>query len=262
MAGSEQVREPVEVHAVAEGDREAPAVVLSNSLGSDLAMWDPQASALQRRFRLVRYDHRGHGRSPVPPGPYRIEELAEDVLALLDRLGIERASLCGLSLGGMVCMQAAAMAPERVDRLVLVCTSVRLDGADAYHDRAALVRQQGTEAVASAVVDRWFTPELAARDPELIARMRAMVAATPAEGYAGCCEALAEMDLAPVLAHIQAPTLVIAGAADPATPPRHGEAIAAGIPDSRLEVVPQAAHMANVEQAEAVTRLAVAHLSA
>lgn len=250
----------VDVHAVVEGDPDAPAVVLSNSLGSDLSMWDRQVSALQRRFRVVRYDHRGHGRSPVPPGPYRIEELAADVLALLDRLGIERASLCGLSLGGMVGMQLAATAPERVDRLVLLCTSVRLDGAEAYRDRAQQVREQGTEAVAAAVVDRWFTPELAVRDPELIARMRAMVAATPTEGYAACCEALAAMDLGPVVARITAPTLVLAGADDRATPPAHGEAIVAGIPDSRLEVLPQAAHMANVEQAEAVTRLMLGHL--
>jgi len=251
----------VDVHAVVEGDADAPVVVLSNSLGSDLAMWDPQISALQRRFRVVRYDHRGHGGSPVPDGPYGIEDLAGDVVALLDRLGVGRASLCGLSLGGMTCMQVAASAPERVQRMVLLCTSVRLPPAQGWHDRAALVRAQGTEGVSAAVVDRWFTPELAARDPELITRMRAMVAATPAEGYAGCCEAIAALDLAPALARITAPTLVIAGADDPATPPPHGEAIVAGIADGRLEVLPQAAHMANVEQAEAVTRLIVEHLT-
>ena len=252
----------VPVHVLVDGADDAPVVVLSNSLGSDLTMWDPQISALQRRFRVVRYDIRGHGASPVPSGPYRIDDLADDVVALLDRLGVQRASFCGLSLGGMTGLQLAATAAERVERLVLLCTSVRLPPAQGWHDRAALVRAQGTEAVSAAVVDRWFTPEFAAREPELVTHMRAMVAATPAEGYAGCCEAIAELDLTWTLPRITAPTLVIAGADDPATPPPHAQAITDGIAGSRMQVLPQAAHLANVEQSEAVGLLLLDHLGA
>lgn len=239
----------------------APTVVLSSSLGATRTMWDPQIADLARRFRVVRYDTRGHGDSPVPPGPYRIDDLVDDLIALLDTLGVVRAHVVGLSLGGMTGLRLAARAPERVDRLAVLCTSARLEPAVAWHDRAALVRSQGTATVAGAVVDRWYTPAFAARRPDQIDAALAMVAATPAEGYASCCEAIAEMDLRDDLAAVRAPTLAIAGADDPATPPPHLERIARGVPDGRLVVVPRSAHLANVEQPARVTAALLDHLA-
>jgi 3-oxoadipate enol-lactonase len=260
------VSRAVEVHHVVEAapglPEDAPVVVLSNSLGSTLAMWDAQAPRLAQHFRVVRYDTRGHGRSPVPTGPYSIDDLADDLLGLLDRLGVGRAHVVGLSLGGMTAMRLAARNPERVDRLAVLCTSALLGPAQAWHDRAATVRAQGTGAVAEAVVGRWYTEEFAAAHPDRIAAAEAMVAATPPEGYASCCEAIAAMDLTGDLSAIAAPTLAIAGADDPATPPEHLERIAAGVKDGSLLVVPRAAHLAAGEQPEAITRALLDHLTA
>ncbi len=243
------------------GPADGPALLLGGSLGTTLRMWDPQVPALSARWRVVRLDHRGHGGSPVPDGPYAIDDLGRDVLALLDRLGLERASWCGLSLGGMVGMWLAAHAPERIDGLVLVSTSAHLPPASAYAQRAAAVREAGTPAVvADAVVGRWFTPGYASAHPNVVARHRAMIAATPAEGYAGCCEAIARLDLRADLGRIVTPTLVIAAADDPATPPPHGEAIARGVRGARLEIVPDAAHLASVQQPDVVNRLIADHL--
>lgn len=252
----------VAVDHVVTGPVDAPVLVLAGSLGSTWAMWDPQGAALGDRFRVVRYDHRGHGRSPVPPGPYRIEDLGADLLGLLDRLGVARAHLCGLSLGAMTALWVAAHAPDRVDRLVLCCTSARLGPPEDWLARAATVRAEGAGAVAEAVVGRWFTPGYAAAHPDTVARMRATVAATPREGYAGCCEAVAAMDLTPALARVRAPTLVVAGAQDPSTPLEHAQRLVAGIPAARLAVLDPAAHLATVEQADAATRLLRDHLTA
>ena len=208
---------PVELHHEFRGKRGSPALVFTGSLGTDLTMWTPQAELLKPRFCTLRYDIRGHGRSAVPSGPYSIDALGSDLLSLLDRLGIERASLCGLSIGGMISMWVAAHAPERVERLVLCCTSARLGPPSAWLERAAIVRADGVGAIADAVLGRWFTPAFAGAHPDVIERMRGILAATPREGYAGCCEAIAEMDLIPDLPSIAAPTLVIAGEQDPAT---------------------------------------------
>jgi 3-carboxy-cis,cis-muconate cycloisomerase/3-oxoadipate enol-lactonase len=242
------------------GPEQAPVLVLSNSMGTTTAMWDGQVGPLAERLRVLRYDHRGHGASEVPPGPYRIEQLGGDLLGLLDRLGLTRVSFCGLSLGGMVGMWLAANAPERIDRLALCCTSAKVE-ADPYLERAAKVRAGGTASVVDDVVLRWFTPAFRRAAPDQVQRAAAMLEATSDEGYAGCCEALAAMDLRPGLAAITAPTLVIAGADDPATPPRHAEAIVAGIGNARLEVVAGAAHLASVEQPERIARLLVDHFS-
>ena len=253
---------PVDVHYAVDGPEDAPVLLLSGSLGSTLAMWEPQVPALARRFRVIRYDHRGHGASPVPPGPYTIADLAADALRLLDRLGAGRAHVVGLSLGGMVGMWLAANAPERVDRLVLCCTSARLGPPEAWAERAAAVRAGGVAAVAEAVLGRWFTPGFAASHPEAVARARAMLAATPAEGYAACCGAIERMNLEPDLGRIQASTLVIAGADDPSTPPEHARRIAAAVPGARLAILEPGAHLLNVEQAEAVTGRILEHLTA
>jgi 3-oxoadipate enol-lactonase len=241
---------PARLNHRLEGPPDAPPLVLTGSLGTDLSMWDPQVGPLSERFRLLRYDLRGHGRSEVPPGPYSIADLGGDLLALMDELGIERAPLCGLSIGGMISMWVAARAPERVERLVVFCTSAYLGSA--YAERAAAVRERGIEPIADAVIERWFTPGF---DPDTVARFRRMLVAIPTEGYAGCCEAIAGMDLRGDLGSIRAPTQVIAGADDPATPPHHGQAIAEGIAEAELTVIPAAAHLATVEQPARATEL-------
>ncbi|RZT19017.1 3-oxoadipate enol-lactonase [Mycobacterium sp. BK558] len=244
----------VGVHAVVSGA--GPAVVLSNSLGSTHRMWDAQVAELEQRFTVVRYDTRGHGASPVPDGPYTIDDLADDLIALLDRLDLERAHLVGLSLGGMTVMRVAARNPERVNRIALLCTGAQLPPASAWTERAATVRAHGTGAVAAAVVDRWFTEGY---DGDR-GSWQQMVAATPAEGYAACCEVIAELDLRQQLSSITAPTLAIAGADDPATPPAKLAEIAEAVPEARLLVVDGAAHLANAEQPGVITPALIEHL--
>jgi 3-oxoadipate enol-lactonase len=250
----------VEVHAVVTGRPDGPLLVLSNSLGSTHRMWDPQIEALGERFRVVRYDTRGHGRSPSPAGPYTIDDLAGDLVALLDRLGADRAHLVGLSLGGMTAMRVAAAYPQRVSRMVLLCTGAQLPPASGWLERAALVRAEGSEVVATAVVQRWFTPGYLDAHPDERAIYERMVADTPADGYAGCCEAIAGVDLRNDLPSIAAPTLAIAGADDPATPPTKLRDIVNGIPGSQLLIVDRAAHLANVEQSATITPAIIAHL--
>jgi 3-oxoadipate enol-lactonase len=243
------------------GKRGSPALVFTGSLGTDLTMWEPQAELLKSRFCTLRYDIRGHGRSPVPPGPYSMDDLGSDLLALLDRLGIERACLCGLSIGGMISMWVAAHAPERVERVVLCSTSAKLGPPEVWLERAATVRAGGVEAVADGVLGRWFTPEFTAAHPDVIDRMRGILTATPPEGYAGCCEAIAEMDLTPDLPSIAAPTLVIAAEDDPSTPPEHGRRIADLIPGARFKVVSPAAHLATIERPDLTTSMILRFLS-
>jgi 3-oxoadipate enol-lactonase/4-carboxymuconolactone decarboxylase len=251
---------PVAVHHRLEGPPDAPVLVLSHSLGCSLEMWDAQAPALAERYRVLRYDLRGHGRSPAPPGPYAIADLGGDLLALLDRLEVRSAHLCGVSLGAMVSLWLAARHPERVERLVACCTSAYVGPPEAWLERAALVRARGTGHIAEAVLARWFTPYLGLAHPERVASLRAALEATPAEGYAGCCEALAAMDLRPELGAVRAPTLAIAGDRDPATPLEHLAAIARMVSRGRVAIVEGAAHLANVEQPEQVTALILEHL--
>jgi 3-oxoadipate enol-lactonase len=250
----------VEVHHLLEGPEEAPVLVLSNSLGTTLGMWDEQAPALSERFRLLRYDHRGHGGSPVPPGPYKIEDLGRDVLALLDRLGVERCSFCGLSIGGIVGMWLAGEAPERVERLVLCCTSARF-APDVFDSRARTVHAEGVSAIADAVVERRGKPALRTNCPDVVEWARCMLLDTPAEGYAGCCEAIRDADLSGRIGTISVPTLVIAGADDPAAAPDQVELVRDSIPGASLEVIPGAAHLANIERPDAVTQAILDHLS-
>lgn len=251
---------PIAVRHSVTGRSDGPVVVLSNSLGSTHRMWDAQLPSLQERFQVVRYDTRGHGQSPVPTGPYSIDDLADDVIALLDTLRVPRAHLVGLSLGGMTAMRLAARNPDRIDRMVLLCTGARLPPASAWTDRAATVRADGTGAVAEAVVARWFTAQFLAEHPDIKATSQAMVAATPAEGYAGCCEAIAGMDLSADLPTIIAPTLAIAGADDVATPPAMLGEIASAVHDGRLLEVSHAGHLASAEQPGIITPAIIEHL--
>ncbi|HEX7746121.1 MAG TPA: 3-oxoadipate enol-lactonase [Micromonosporaceae bacterium] len=247
------------LNATVDGPASAPVLVLGSSLGTTGAMWQPQLPALAGRFRVIRYDHLGHGRSAVRPGPYTIDLLGRELLRLLDNLDVPRAHYGGLSLGGMVGMWLAAHAPERVHRLALLCTSASLGPPEGWRQRAATVRAAGLDAIADAVLARWFTPPFAAGRPHLVAEHRAMLTATPVAGYAGCCEAIAGMDLRPDLSRVAAPTLVIAGADDPATPVEHARQIVERIPHAQLAVVDHAAHLANVEQPEQVGKLLLEH---
>jgi len=232
---------------VLEGPPDAPTLVLPSSLGTTRELWDAQIAAFEQNFRVLRYEHRGHGASPVPPGPYSMADLGADAIELLDELGIERAVWCGLSLGAMVGMWVAVHAPERLSGLVLACTSAHVAAPAAYRERAVLVREDGIEPVADAIVARWFTMTTFQERPELPERFRAIVVAQPVEGYAGCCEALADWDFREELASISVPTLVVAGSEDEATPAPETDLIGERIPDASRIVLDGAAHLANLE---------------
>jgi 3-oxoadipate enol-lactonase len=250
-----------ELHHEIIGPERAPVVLMGESLGTSLRMWDGQLP-LAERLRLIRFDHRGQGDSPGPPGPYEIADLGRDVVELIDRLGCGRVHYCGLSLGAMVGMWLGVNAPERIDRLVLMCTAAYMPPASQWEERIAVVRGAGSvEPLADAVLARWLTPGFAAANPELRASLRAMLARAPAHGYAECCGAIARMDLRDELDSIRAPTLVISGAEDLSTPPEQQRLIAAAIDGARHETVSPAAHLAAVEQAEPVNRLILEHLA-
>jgi 3-oxoadipate enol-lactonase len=226
-----------------------PVLALPSSLGTTAELWEANAGYWSRTFRLVRYTQRGRD---------SVEKLGRDFLQLLDDRGLDHVSLCGLSLGGATAMWVAANAPERIDRLVLACTSARFGEPGPWLERAAVVRDQGLEPIADGIVARWFTP--AAR-PEVVARFRQMLVDTPRDDYAACCEALARWDFRDRLGGIRTPTLVLAGAEDPSTPLDHAELLAREIPEAKLVVLSAAAHLANVEQAETFSRLVTEHLA-
>jgi 3-oxoadipate enol-lactonase len=239
----------------------APALVLANSLGTKQQLWSRQLPELTERFRVLTYDHPGHGASELPGEPWTVEAFAQGLLELLDSLALERVSLCGTSLGGMVGMALALEAPDRVERLVLSCTSAYVGPPAGWAERARSVRAEGMQAVADSVVVRWFTPELPRERPETVARFRAMLVETPPEGYARCCEALGAWDARAQISALSVPTLVIAGADDPATPVEHAELLTARIPGARLLVLERAAHLANVERAGEFTTAVLDHLA-
>lgn len=244
-----------------DGHPAAPALVLSNSLGTDLSMWDPQMVALAGQFKVVRYDQRGHGSSDAPTGPYAIEQLADDVVSLLDHLEIERASFVGLSLGGMVGMRLAASRPERLERLVLSCTAHRLPPASAWQERAAKVRSEGTESLVETLLGRWFTSAFLDQRPDVAARFSAAISSCSDDGYASCCEAIEHWDGSDLLEQVKAPTLVVAGQRDAVTTPAVAAEMAKAIPRAGLAVLSGASHLANVERPEEFTEAVLAHLT-
>jgi 3-oxoadipate enol-lactonase len=249
------------LHHVFSGERDGAVLMLGSSLGTTLSMWDPELQELSRGRRLVRFDHRGHGGSPAPPGPWEIADLGRDVLELLDALELEKVSYAGVSLGGMVGMWLAANAPERIERLVIVCSSAYLPPAEAWAQRAAAVTAAGSVgAVSATVLERWFTPAFAQERPEVMSWMDAMLRACPPAGYAGCCGVIERLDLRGELPAIVAPTLVIAAAEDPSTPPAHSELIAAAIPAAALRVLEHGAHLVAVERPGEVSVLIDRHL--
>jgi 3-oxoadipate enol-lactonase len=250
-----------DLHHKLDGPTEARVLVLSNSIGTDMSMWDGLMPELTDRFRVLRYDQRGHGGSPAPPGPYSIADLGGDVVTLLDRLGLERVSFCGVSLGGMTGMWLALNAPERVDRLGLLCTSPYLPPREGWLERAARVRADGMEPLVEASLERWFTPELAARSPGTVERARQALRAVRPEGYAGCCDAIAGHDVRAQLERIRAPTLVVATVDDPSTPPEHGREIAEGIDGAELVMFDHGRHLVVAEHPDEVGHELVRHLA-
>lgn len=233
-----------------DGPAAGPALLLSNSLGSTVDMWADQVGPLASRFRVIRYDTRGHGESDAPRGDYSIDQLGRDALAVLDAAGVERAHVCGLSLGGVTGMWLGVYAAGRVQSLVLASTAARIGTVAMWNERIRQVRTGGTESIADAVMARWFTEGFRKTRPDTVSTYRAILASCFPDGYAGCCAALRDADLREDILQITAPTLVIAGESDPATPPTDGEAIRSRINGARL-VTLDASHLANVEQPEA-----------
>jgi 3-oxoadipate enol-lactonase len=231
------------------GPRDGPAVLFSHSLGSNRGMWAPQIAALERRFRVVRYDARGHGQSAVPSGDYSLSDVGADAVAVLDACAIERAHVCGISMGGQVAMWVARHAPDRVASIVLANTGARIGTEETWQQRSDQVRAQGLQAIAATIPGRWFTLAFAERHPEIIQTFQQEMIATAAAGYLGCCAALRGADLRPDLARISTPALVIAGEFDPATTVADAQLICDGIAGARLLRLPTA-HISNVEAAD------------
>jgi 3-oxoadipate enol-lactonase len=243
-----------------EGREGGPALLLSNSLGTNADLWAPQLPELSSVFRIVRYDTRGHGRSQAPPGPYTLDRLGQDALAVLDAAGVERAHVCGISLGGLTAMWLALRAPQRVGRIVLANTNARVGTDESWDQRVHDVHTRGMAAVAAATMERWFTAAFRERSPEACERIRAMVAACPPEGYASACAALRAADLREQVAAILAPALVVTGVHDPVTPPAAAAQLAARIPHARLATL-EAAHLSNVEMPAAFTSAVLVFLT-
>ena len=234
-----------DLHVRIDGPDGAPWLVLSNSLGAALEMWEPQIAAFSSEFRVLRYDTRGHGGSAVPPGPYTIDQLGSDVVGLLDTLGIARAHYCGLSMGGATGMWLAVHAPQRIDRLVLCNTTPWLGPPETMAARIATIQREGMAALVEGIIQRWFTADTITRHAVTVDRIRQTLLQTPVAGYVGCCEALRDMDQRPALARIAAPTLVIAGSFDPAPTPAAAREWASAIPNARFVELP-AAHLSNI----------------
>ncbi|GIK81861.1 MAG: 3-oxoadipate enol-lactonase [Alphaproteobacteria bacterium] len=249
------------IHVEVEGPADAPALMLSNSLGTTLTMWDPQARAFAGKFRLIRYDRRGHGRSGITPGPYTMERLGRDVLAILDALGVARTSWCGLSMGGMVGQWLGANAPERMERIILSNTSCYYADKEVWNGRIKFIREKGLPAIVDGTMERWFTKGFRERSPQVIRQMTDMLLSTPVDGYVACCEAVRDMDHRDLLAKISVPTLIIAGTQDPATTMQDAEYMRARIKGARLAPI-DAAHISNIEQPDAFTRTALDFLTA
>jgi 3-oxoadipate enol-lactonase len=240
------------IHYEVEGPDNKPALMLCNSLGTTLHMWDGQMPALTQHFRVVRYDRRGHGKSGVPAGPYTMEMLGRDALAVLDAAKVEKTNWCGLSMGGMVGMWLGANAPQRVDKAILSNTSAYFENKQIWNDRIAVVKEKGLGAVVSGTLERWFTKGFRDREPQKVKTIADMFLATKPEGYIACGEAVRDMDHRELLPKIKAPTLVIAGTQDAGTTPEMGEYIKSRVPGAQLTML-DAAHIANIEQASAYT---------
>jgi 3-oxoadipate enol-lactonase len=234
------------IHYALEGQSEFSVLVFSNSLGTNYSMWDPQVPEFLKKFRVLRYDTRGHGQSSLTPGPYSIEQLGNDLLALLDALGLDRVHFCGLSMGGMIGMWLGVNAPERIHKLALCNTAAKIGTAEGWNSRIDAVQKNGMKSVASATVERWFTPAFRAKAPSTVASIQKMLEEANAEGFAACSAAVRDFDFREQVSKICLPTLVISGAHDPGTPPADGRFLAQQIPGARYAEL-NAAHLSNLE---------------
>ncbi|MFW6067235.1 MAG: 3-oxoadipate enol-lactonase [Myxococcota bacterium] len=250
------------LHAELDGAEAASLVVFSHSLGSHLGMWEPQVSGVGARFRVMRYDTRGHGASGVPQGPYTLEALAEDARALLDCLRIEKAHFVGISMGGMIGQLLALRHPERLHSLVLCDTTSEIPSSmhPMWDERIRITREQGMEPHVEPTMQRWFTEPFRREHPEAVDRIREMVRNTDPSGYIACCEAIKGLNVTDRLAEIRVPTLVVVGADDPGTTPDVARAIHERIHGSQLQIIEQAAHLCNVEQPEVFNRAIVSFM--
>jgi 3-oxoadipate enol-lactonase len=239
----------VGLHYELSGAAAGPVLVLANSLGSNLHMWDKVLPRLEKNVRILRYDMRGHGKSSVPPPPYTLDQLGSELLLLLDHLSMDRVHLCGLSLGGQVAMWAGIHAPRRFDHLIFANTAALIGTRDGWEQRIAMVESSGMEGLIIQTLDRWFTPVYRGQHPAEMETIRQMVAATDSKGYCGCCAALRDTDLRSAISAIEAPCLVISGSHDPATPSADGQAIHATLENSRY-VEFDCAHLSAWEKAE------------
>ena len=259
--GEIRTSDGIAVHYEVEGREDGPPLLFSNSLGTDLHLWDAQASeAAGLGFRVIRYDQRGHGASEAPAGDYTLERLARDVLDLLDGIGVERTAFCGVSMGAMTGIWLAMHHPRRFTRLALCNTAVWMPPRELWDTRISDVANGGMQAVVDNVVERWFTAGFRDSDPDEVARIRAMILATDPAGYAGCCAAIRDMDLRDRLGLIEAPTLVVIGAHDPATPLERGQYLVERIPGAQ-KVVLEAAHLSNIEARDEFNRVVLGFLA-
>lgn len=240
------------IHYELAGPPEAQALVFSNSLGTDLAMWDPQMPALAGKFRVVRYDTRGHGQSSATAGPYAIDQLADDVIALLNHLKVGQVYFCGLSMGGMIAMSLALRTADRVRKIVLCSTAPKIGTSETWNTRTDAVRKGGMSAVVDGVLQLWYTNEFRLNSPQAIESTRQTLLRTPVEGYVACCAAVRDADLREAISQIRLPTLIITGAHDPVTTPADGQFMAGRIAGARYCELP-AAHLCNIEASAAFT---------
>ncbi|RMN25708.1 Alpha/beta hydrolase fold protein [Pseudomonas cannabina] len=253
-----------ELNYLLEGQPGAPVLVLSNSLGTDLHMWDNQIAAFTRHFQVVRYDTRGHGKSLVSEGSYSIEQNGRDVLALLDALQIEKASFCGLSMGGLIGQWLAINAPQRLQRVVLCNTAAKIGNPDIWNPRIETVLRDGQAAMVAlrdASISRWFTPAFAVQQPAVVDRIVSMLAHTSPQGYAANCAAVRDADFRAQLAGIKLPTLVVCGTEDAVTTPADGRFMVERIQGAQSVELP-AAHLSSVEAGQSFTAPVLAFLTA
>jgi len=250
----------IELYVEGDPDNGKPPLLLLNALGADHTMWDGQMPAFREHFRIIRFDDRGHGESNVPETPFTIDRLGRDARGVLEAFDIDSAHVVGMSKGGMTAAWLGINAPEHVEKLVIASSSPHLAPREVWEGRANTARNEGVAALVDAVIGRWFTEDFRSRHPDECARIRAMILRTSDEGYAACCEALAEMDLRDDLELIPVPTLVLCGDADAGTPVAKTREWVATIEGARLEVIRKAAHLVNVEQREAFDKTVLGFL--
>jgi 3-oxoadipate enol-lactonase len=248
------------IHYALSEETALPVLVLSNSLGTDFSLWDAQTPAFEKKFRVLRYDMRGHGQSSVPPSPYSVPELAGEVLALLDSLDIDHFHFCGLSIGGMIGMSLALQSPARLRKLILCSATPKSGTLESWNTRIDTVRRAGMQEIANTTAARWFTPQFQTGSPDAVAATLRAVESMDPEGYIGGCCAVRDFDARSTVEHIRVPTLVISGTHDAAAPPADGHFIADHISGARYAEL-NASHICNIEDADRFTAEVLAFLT-